>query len=112
MISVIYSSKIWKQDKRSTEYVIALAEEERCSILKRIPLPLMPKPSFNLTNLPSSCKINSSFSFIALDSDQYSHLANGLGIQLKKIKHRTAVAIFDDEVGIHFVSFEVKFIQT
>ncbi|KAK9496835.1 hypothetical protein O3M35_012941 [Rhynocoris fuscipes] len=98
---------VWKQDQQSIDNIVRLAEEERCSILERTPLPLIPKPIFNTSQLPSSCDMNTTFSFIALDSEQYSHLANGLGIQLKKIKHRTTVVIIDDEEALKLDTAEV-----
>lgn len=76
--------------------------DEKCDLMDRTPLPYIPKESPYIGRIPTYCETNKTFSFIALDSSSFSHIANGLGLQLPKMKHRTSVVIFDNEVSSHF----------
>uniref|UniRef100_A0A0K8S9L4 Thioredoxin domain-containing protein n=2 Tax=Lygus hesperus TaxID=30085 RepID=A0A0K8S9L4_LYGHE len=81
--------------------------DEKCALLERSPLPIAPKDSPYIGRIPTSCETNKTFSFIALDSSSYTHLANGLGLQLPKMKHRTSVVIFDNEEVLKLNTTEV-----
>ncbi|BES98104.1 thioredoxin domain containing 11 [Nesidiocoris tenuis] len=86
-----------KPEESDADKVSESQLDERCMLLERTPPPFVPKESPPIGQIPTACQTNQSFTFIALDSSSYGHLANGLGIQLQKIRHRTSVVIFDNE---------------
>lgn len=48
----------------------------------------------------SACRVNKTLAFIAIDSLQYFHFAEGLGIDILKMRDKTAVVILDSDVSI------------
>lgn len=56
-----------------------------------------------------ACRSNKTVSLLAMDSDQYGHFAAGLGIDLSRHKHRTAVVILNSEMEtLHVLKGEVS----
>lgn len=56
-----------------------------------------------------ACHSNKTVSLLSMDSDQYGHFAAGLGVDLSRHKHRTAVIILNSEMEtLHVLKGEVN----
>lgn len=53
------------------------------------------------------CTLNNSYTFFAIDSLLYSHVARSLGIDLNSFKDLTTIVIFDNEVRVYVLGKRV-----
>jgi hypothetical protein len=67
-------------------------------------LPVFPRDSNDNNNVEAKlteliCKINKTLALVAIDSLQYFHFAESLGINLANITDKTSVVILDPDVS-------------
>lgn len=100
--SMLDSSK----DDRSPQNLVILHVRERCRQLNLLKNTFdysyftNTPPLVHSGSIPSAlCRLNDTFSFVAVDSLLYSHFATALGVNLKEYKDQTTAVIFDNRVS-------------
>jgi len=102
-----YYKRMYSNDFGEAEMLRSLANEERCELLARTPFPIVLKRSKH-DLIVNSCQTNKTISFLVLDSDKFSHLAEGLGLSPREKKDHTAVALFNSELILQIKASEVS----
>lgn len=98
-------------DARSPKNLQKIRHQNKCrlkSIAEKYNPPLFSESIINGENLivditGLACQVNNSLSIIAMDSLQYHHFANRLGIDILNRRHKTALVIIDEKVPLQLV---------